>query len=106
METSTVRLSAHRGRPLDDPKVRSTVEATARAILERTGVPMVGMESDGASVTVTLGADKIAAMGFLAELRRLTNSWYEGKFKAGELWGHLPVHGSDDETTGEQAEGE
>ncbi len=90
MEPSTVRLSALRGRPLDDPKVRSTVEATARAILERTGVELVGLESDGASVTVTLGADKIAAMGFLAELRRLTNSWYEGKFKAGELWGHAP----------------
>lgn len=87
METSTVRLRALRGRPLDDPKVRSTVEATARAILERTGVALTSIESDGASVTVSLAADRLAAMGFLAELRRLTNAWYEGKYHAGELWG-------------------
>jgi len=90
MDTSTVRLSAQRGSPLDDPRVRSTVEATARAILERTGVPLRGLASDGASLTVTIEADKIAAMGFLAELRRLTNAWYEGKFKAGTLWGPDP----------------
>jgi len=97
METSTVRLRALRGRPLDDPKVRDTVEATARAILERTGVDLVGMASDGASVTVEIGADRLAAMGFLAELRRLTNAWYEGKFKAGGLWGEVAAPDEPDE---------
>lgn len=95
METSTVRLRALRGRPLDDPKVRSTVEATARAVLERTGVGLTAIESDGSSVTVTLAADRLAAMGFLAELRRLTNTWYQNKYHAGELWGSPPP-GDDD----------
>lgn len=96
MESCTVRLRASRGRPLDDPRVRSTVEATARAILERTGVGLVGMESDGASVTVTLDTDKLAALGFLAELRRLTNAWYEGKYRAGSLWGDAERGGPPD----------
>ncbi len=97
METSTVRLRALRGSPLDDPKVRGTVEATARAILERTGVTLVAIASDGGSVTVTIAADKLAALGFLAELRRLTNSWYEGKFRAGTLWGEDPSRQEPDE---------
>lgn len=90
METSTVRLRALAGRPLDDPVVRDTVIATAHAIAERTGVSLISIESEGDAVLATLAADKLAALGFLAELRRLTEAWYARKFGEPELWGRGP----------------
>jgi len=89
-ETSTVRLSALSGTPLDDAMVRATVEATARAIAERTGVPILSLSIHDARITVVLKADRVAAIGFAAELRRLTNTWYESKFRDGPLWGTPP----------------
>jgi hypothetical protein len=90
MDRCTVRLTALEGEPLVDARVRATVLATASAIAERTGVELVSIDADGSSVTVTLGADRIAGLGFLAELRRLTNAWYEGKHHGGPLWGIKP----------------
>lgn len=86
MTASTVRLSATTGEPLNDERVRETVVAAAHAIAERTGVPLESVETDANSVTVKIGADKLAAMGFGAELRRATNTWHEGRFGA-TLWG-------------------
>ena len=40
------------------------------------------------------GAVLLAAIGFMAELRRLTNVWYEKKFRDGPLWG--VAHHDDD----------
>jgi hypothetical protein len=34
-----------------------------------------------------LRADEVAALGFAAELRRLTNAWYERRYRDGPLWG-------------------
>lgn len=73
--------------PLADPVVRDMVIATARAIAERTGVNLAEVLSGDDSITVTIDADKLAGLGFLAELRRLTNAWYERKFSDGPLWG-------------------
>ncbi len=87
MPTSTVRLRALDGRPLDDPVVRDTVIATAHAIAERTGIEVVSVDSEGDAVVATLAADQLAALGFLAELRRLTESWYARKFGGDPLWG-------------------
>lgn len=78
---------------MDDPVVRDTVIATAHAIAERTGVTLAAVATDADSITVTLDINKLAAIGFLAELRRLTNAWYEKKFKEGPLWGHAPSEG-------------
>jgi len=86
MIMSRVRLRALGGEPLTDERVRETVVATARAIAERTGVMIGEVRAEPGAITVTLGVDKIAAMGFLAELRRLTNAWYENRCGR-SLWG-------------------
>lgn len=90
MEASRVRLRALEGIPLADPVVRDMVVATANAIAERTGINLAEITTEPDSITVTLTADKLAALGFLAELRRLTSAWYEKKFREGPLWGEPP----------------
>lgn len=85
--SATLRLRALEGIPMDDPVVRDTVIATAHAIAERFGVNVLSLSTDSNSITVTLEIDTLAAIGFMAELRRLTNAWYERKFKDGPLWG-------------------
>lgn len=87
MDQSTVRLRALQGAPLHDAKIRATVVSTAQAIAERTGVTMIGIDADDQGITVTLDTDKLAAMGFLAELRRLTEQWYSKKHNGESLWG-------------------
>lgn len=87
MEHSTVRLTAIHGSPLAEGKVRATVVATAHAIAERVGVPILHVGTDDQSVQVTLGCGQVESVGFAAELRRLTNSWYTSKFNLGPLWG-------------------
>lgn len=81
---------------MDDPVVRDTVIATAHAIAERTGVVLQSLSTDSNSITVTLQIDKLSAIGFMAELRRLTNAWYEKKFREGPLWGTTPASGSEE----------
>ncbi len=90
MEHSTVRLRALEGQPLHDQKVRSTVIAAAESIAERTGVRLDSITADDQSVTVTLAADRIAALGFAAELRRVTDHWFAGKHPGENLWGRPP----------------
>jgi hypothetical protein len=97
MDQSTVRLRALSGAPLADDAVRTTVVATAHAIAERTGVALLAIEAAADSVTVTLGTDKLAAMGFLAELRRLTNTWFARKRSGESLWGEVPRDEGDGE---------
>jgi hypothetical protein len=86
-----MRLTALSGTPLDEPIVRETVIATAHGLAERSGVAIRHLVTDTTSITVTLDADRIAGLGFLAELRRLTNRWYEDKYRDGPLWG-TPRH--------------
>lgn len=90
IEPSTVRLRALSGSPLADERVRALVVATANAIAERNGVELIALAAEPSSITVTLRIDRLAALGFLAELRRLTNAWYSAKHRAGPLWGELP----------------
>jgi len=87
METCTVRLRALSGTPLADERVRSTVIAAAEALAERSSVVIHRLEASETALTLTLGIDKLAALGFLAELRRITSTWYEAKHKDGPLWG-------------------
>lgn len=85
VQTSTVTIRAHGARPLADPETRGTVEAAARAIAERTGVPLLELLCDENSVRATLAAHRLAALGFITELRRSTNSWYVRR-SGGILW--------------------
>lgn len=86
-ESCVVRLRALSGEPLADADVRQTVEAAAHAAAERAGVRLLSLETTPTALTVTLATDKLAGMGFMAELRRATNSWYEKKYRDGPLWG-------------------
>ncbi len=86
-QVSSITLRAIQGAPLRDERIRSTVEATARAIAERTGIDLRGISMDDDAVTVELGADRLAALGFAAELRRVTGAWYAGKHAGESLWG-------------------
>ncbi len=83
--TTTVTLRAREGRPLADDRARETVLATARAIAERTGVALTDVAATDTSVTATIAASRLAALGFLAELRRLTNAWSRSR-SGNPLW--------------------
>ncbi len=84
---SSITLRSLSGAPLHDERVRAIVEATARAIAERTGIALRGISMADDAVTVELAADRLAALGFAAELRRLTGAWYAGKHAGESLWG-------------------
>ena len=91
---ATIRLRALQGTPLDDATTRRTVEASARALAEREGIDLVALELSPEGITLTLEADRIVGVGFLAELRRVTNKWYEDKYRDGPLWG-TPAPGTE-----------
>jgi hypothetical protein len=84
-QTSRVTLRARAGAPLADPRARETVIATARAIAERTGVRLLETSTTDESVTVSLATHRLGALGFLTELRRLTNAWSRARTGA-DLW--------------------
>lgn len=97
--TCTMKLTAREGTPLTDESIARTVIATAHAIAERTGVELQRIDHDDKSLTVTLATDRLAGMGFLAELRRLTNAWHAGKVGNDplkpSLWGNPPKRDDD-----------
>lgn len=66
----------------------------ATRLAQQAGITLHGMQTDAASITLTLGCDKLTALGFLTELRTTTNAWYEEKFEAGPLWGNMPEEGN------------
>lgn len=82
--TSRARIGAREGQ-LDDPSVQESVAAAARSLAEREGVCLTALEvcSDGVEAEV-VGA-QIVAVGFVAQLRRITNSWAISR-GLGELW--------------------
>lgn len=95
---TTVTLRALTGRPLEDDAVREMVKATASAIAERQGVELVIMQAAPDSITVTLRTGRIEAVGFAAELRRITTNWFAHKYGIDNLWGEV----DHDEDDGEQ----
>jgi hypothetical protein len=86
MESSTVRLTALEGEPLRDDRLRDLVVATAHAIAERTGVALTAIDPSPDGVQVTISAGRLAALGFVAELRRVTEAWHRGR-TGRSLWG-------------------
>ena len=95
-DTTTITLHTADGASLAQERVRATVVAAAEALAERSGIPVVRMDAAASALSVTLECDELAAVGFAAELRRSTNTWYESKFSAGPLW-RSPAIGSGDE---------
>ncbi|HVZ93123.1 MAG TPA: hypothetical protein VG797_01290 [Phycisphaerales bacterium] len=89
---TTIRLRALEGAPLADPVVRETVIAAAHALAERNNVAVRAITAHDDHITATLELDRLASIGFAAELRRITNKWYAAKFKEPNLWGeHHPT---------------
>lgn len=83
---STVTLRARTGQPLAREDVERTVIATAHAIAERQGVELRSVEHTGDSITLVVAGPEIVAVGFAAELRRVTEHWHAGRGD-GSLWG-------------------
>jgi len=96
-ESSTITLRAREGEPLDNEQVRATVTATAEAIAERQGVPVLEVSTTPSSITVTLQTGRIQAIGFAAELRTLTTNWYKHKYGFDHLWGSVDKHDAGEE---------
>jgi hypothetical protein len=84
---SQITLRALQGEPLRDQRIRDMVIATAQAIAERHGIEVVELHAAPDHITATLKARQIEAIGFAAELRRLTTRWYTQKFGEPTLWG-------------------
>ncbi|TVQ58307.1 MAG: hypothetical protein EA377_00210 [Phycisphaerales bacterium] len=102
--TTTITLRALKGAPLAETRVRDMVRANAHAIAERQGVEVLALENQPDRITVTLRAGRIEAFGFAAELRRLTEAWYESKY-GGTLWGEAPhADGVDEDDDDDPAE--
>lgn len=88
---ASVILRALAGRPLASEQVKAIVVSTAWAIGERTGITVLGVQATEDRVRIDLECTRLASIGFAAELRRLTERWYEKKFPgAGHLWGPPP----------------
>ncbi|MHC4908147.1 MAG: hypothetical protein ACYTF9_00300 [Planctomycetota bacterium] len=94
---ATVTLRALEGEPLAHERIREMVEATARAIAERQGVTILRIDTTPDSLSVTVDGDRLIAIGLIAELRRLSTSWYTHKFGVDTLWGDAPEHDETDE---------
>jgi hypothetical protein len=93
--STTVTLRALEGRPLEDGSIREMVQATAHAIAERQGVKVLAIRSEPDHITVTLNIGRLQAIGFAAELRRLTTNWYTRKYSRPTLWGEAAEDGEE-----------
>jgi len=91
---SVVSIRALEGEPLRHQAIREMVVAAAHAVAERQGVRVLDMQADASSLTTHLAAGRIEALGFAAEVRRVTTSWYRHKFGVEHLWGE-PRTGAD-----------
>lgn len=100
---STVTLRADSGEPLKEEAVRDMVVATAHAIAERQGVQVLDLATTDSAITVTIDTGRLEAVGFAAELRRLTGNWYAHKFGDAALWGEAPADTDDPADSAEPA---
>ncbi len=69
--------------------MRATVIAAARALAERTGLVLLDLRADDDGIEVTLEGGEATAIGFAAELRRVTNAWHQARAGAA-LWPDKP----------------
>ena len=94
-EVSTIHLRALSGEPLTNTSIRRIVRSTAHAIAERVGIRLIELSMESDRVTATLESSRLAAIGFAAELRRVTNRWHEGRTGESTLWGEVREEGDD-----------
>lgn len=80
--------------PLADKAIRSMVLATARAIAERTGIELLDLRATPRGVEATIAGPEVVAVGFVAELRRLTNAWHRTR-TGRDLWPSTADPGQD-----------
>ena len=94
--TSAITLKALEGEPLRHERIREMVVATAHAIAERQGIEVLAIGTTSSSITAHLVTGRIEALGFAAELRRLTTSWYRHKYGEVSLWGEAEPEEGDE----------
>lgn len=92
---TAIRLRALQGQPLAEASTRDIVLATANAIAERQGIAVLLVAHTPDAVTITLATGRIEAIGFAAELRRLTNNWFAHKHPGESLWGERVEEGDE-----------
>jgi|GEM_PF-674018 len=93
MPASLARLSAPDA-PLREPRVRATVIAAARALAERTGVTVLDLRAADHGIELLLDGEEAVAVGFAAELRRITNAWHHAR-TGRPLWPIKPADADD-----------
>ena len=86
-EVSTLVLTALNGEPLADHDIRGSVVAAAQSLAERSGVRIVHLTTTDTAISITIEGSTVEAVGFAGELRTITNTWFEHKFRDGPLWG-------------------
>lgn len=86
-EMCAVTLRALEGQPLEHERTREMVVATAHAIAERQGLKVIDIQTQPDRITIAINAGRFPALGFAAELRRLTTRWYTQKYGERTLWG-------------------
>lgn len=96
-ESTSITLRALEGAPLADEATRRTVLAAAHALAERHGVDLVSIETNPDRLTVTLQLHRLGAIGFAAELRRLTEAWHKAHTGGKTLWGEPRVEPDEDD---------
>ncbi len=84
---SEITLHALNGTPLADETVRQMVIATTHAIAERQGIKISRIRAEPDRVTIQVIGEEIIALGLVAELRQLTNNWYQHQYGTENLWG-------------------
>lgn len=96
-DLSSITLRALEGAPLSDEATRRTVVAAARALAERHGVELLRVDSSDDRLTVTLRVHRLGAIGFAAELRRLTEAWHKAHAGGRTLWGEPRIEPEEDD---------
>ncbi len=86
VSAGVVTLHAAEPGSLADRATRLALDATARALAERTGVRLVSLEWTADQVTATVEGAEVIALGFAAEWRRTTSAWWRSRGESGSLW--------------------
>ncbi|MBI1190433.1 MAG: HAD-IIIA family hydrolase [Tepidisphaera sp.] len=83
--STTMSMVAASPDGLSDPGVRATVVATAHGVAERAGVRLLKAAISPGMLEVTIEGGRLACLGLLTEVRRITNHW-SGTRGGGPLW--------------------
>jgi len=86
LPVSRITLRARVGASLATERVRDMVVAAAPALAERHGVDVIDVVASADAVECRIRGSQIVALGFAAELRRTTESWYEHTHDGAMLW--------------------